>query len=104
MLRGYATEPNASVANRTGGVQDWSIGELYPCTVQVVGNPHEVGGVWYQGVDLHDDSVEFPRRATYAAAENDVRRHLIFIRRFGRSMTALIVSIAERRERLYGQR
>lgn len=77
----FATEPNGTARNLTAGVQDWSVGPLYPCTVQAVGN-HEC--TQYQARDLHDEDYTFERRDTYAAAEADARHHLAHLEKYGR--------------------
>ena len=81
--RVFASTPNTRAKNVTGGVQDWSVGPLFPCIVSVVGNPHEEGSVRYVAMDLHDASAAFPGRETYAAAEIDARRYLANIERHG---------------------
>ena len=77
----FATEPNGTARNITAGVQDWSVGPLYPCTVAMVGD-HEC--TQYQAGDLHDDAYTFERRDTYAEAEADARHHLAHLAKYGR--------------------
>lgn len=78
----FATEPNGKARNLTAGVQDWSVGPLFPCTVQARGD-HDC--TQYQAADLHDDAYTFPRRDTYAEAEADARAHLDRLHDHGRA-------------------
>lgn len=77
----FATEPNGRARNVTGGVQDWSIGDLFPCTVQARGGDRLI----FQARDLHDDSWEAPIRPTYAEAEEDARAYLRDLNKHGRA-------------------
>ena len=84
----FAATPHGKVRNATAGVQDWSVGDLFPCTVQAVGDAHE--GVKYQGADLHDADAVFERYDTYAEAEAGVRRYLKHIQTHGRPRARMI--------------
>lgn len=81
--RAYASTPNTRAKNVTGGVQDWSVGPLFPCAVTVVGDPHEPASVRYVALDLHDATAVFQGRFSYAAAETDARQYLANIERHG---------------------
>ncbi len=83
----FAAEPNGKARNLTAGVQDWSVGPLYPCTVQVRGD-HEC--TQYQAADLHDADYTFEPRDTYAGAEADARRHLAHLEKHGRAKATQI--------------
>lgn len=84
----FAATPHGKVRNASGGVQDWSVGDLFPCTVQAVGDAHE--GVKYQGADLHDADAVFAVHDTYAEAEAGVRRYLKHIQTHGRPRARMI--------------
>lgn len=88
----YAPTPNTRAKNVTGGVQDWSVGPIFPCAVTVVGNPHEEGSIRYVALDLHDATVQFPGRESYAAAETDARQYLANIERHGGRARARMVA------------
>jgi hypothetical protein len=81
--RVYASTPNTRAKNVTGGVQDWSVGPIFPCAVTVVGDPHEPASVRYVALDLHDATHSFPARESYSAAETDARQYLANIERHG---------------------
>jgi len=81
--RVFASTPNTRAKNVTGGVQDWSVGPLFPCVVSVVGDPHEADSVRYVAMDLHDATAVFQGRFSYAAAETDARQYLANIERHG---------------------
>lgn len=92
--RVYASTPNTRAKNITGGVQDWSVGAIFPCTVTVVGNPHEPGAARYVALDLHDATAVFPSRESYAAAEIDARHYLALVERHGgRARARLVASL-----------
>ena len=86
----FATTPNGKARNLTAGVQDWSVGPLYPCTVGMVGDH---GCTQFQARDLHDDGFTFERRDTYTEAEADARRHLAHLEKHGRVKAAQIRSL-----------
>jgi len=82
----FAPTPHGKVRNATAGVQDWSIGSLYPMTVEAVG----VEPVQFRARDLHDDGAQFERRATYAEAERDAAGYRERLEKYGRGRTAQI--------------
>jgi len=86
----FATQPNGTARNLTAGVQDWSVGPLYPCAVQMVGD-HDC--TQFQAADLHDAGYTFERRDTYAEAEADARHHLAHLAKYGRVKAKQIHSL-----------
>jgi len=88
----FATTPNGKARNVTAGVQDWSVGPLYPCTVAMVGDH---GCTQYQAADLHDEGFTFERRDTYAEAEADARFHLAHLAKYGRVKAAQLRNLSE---------
>lgn len=84
----FAAEPHGKARNVTAGVQDWSVGPLYPCAVQMVGD-HDC--TQFQAADLHDHTYQFERRDTYAEAEADARHRLAHLAKHGGRLRAKIV-------------
>lgn len=54
---------------RSGGIQQHSKGDMFPYTVQAVGDPNRV--LEWQALDMRSGSTG-PRRATYKLAQLDV--------------------------------